>query len=284
MTESSPALVILINSWTLSGHPSADREWSLAERLSAVREAGFDAYCSPADTPGLKDALAEYCLRYGGAFDADSAEQFGPKIDANLAIGDGPINCQLADHDTPVEQAIELTIALMEEAERRNARVHLEVHRNTCTETPEKTYAIAEGCKKATGRYPRINFDFSHPSIIKHLHAGNYSDRLFENIELFQLSSLWHMRPFNGQHCQVPVTDGQGNFSPEYEEMRPFIRQALTHWLQGSRPGGELWVVPELGPRPEYSLSCFPDSWEDTIVLGKDIRKIWAETLATCGH
>ena len=43
-----------------------------------------------------------------------------------------------------VEEAIELTLSLMAEAEKQNAPVHLEVHRDTCTETPEKTAGIIE--------------------------------------------------------------------------------------------------------------------------------------------
>ena len=96
------------------------------------------------------------------------------------------------------------------------------------------------------------------------------------------MSTLWHMRPFNGHHAQVPVTDGKGNFSPEYEEMRPFILQSFLHWLSGPRPNNELWVMPELGPKFGYALSCFPDSWQDAIVLGNDIKKLWHEALVTC--
>ncbi len=278
MSQQSPSLKILINHWTLWNETSADgTTWSLDQRLSAVKDAGFDAYCCPADEPGLKEGLEKFGLRFGGAFDAGNADRFAPAIEAALAIDNGPINCQLADHDTPVEKSVELTIALMEEAERQGADVHLEMHRDTCTETPEKTYAIAERFKKAKGYYPKINFDFSHPASIKHLSPDNYVDRLFENIPLFQQSTLWHMRPFNGHHCQVPVTDGQGNFSPEYKDMQPFIHKALRYWLDGPRPNNELWLVPELGPKYGYGLSCFPPSWPDAIVLAKDIKRIWQE-------
>ena len=280
MKNTQPSLKISINFWTLMNQKTpSGTPWSLEQCIQAVKEAGFDAYCCGANLPGLKETLTQYDMRFGGAFDAATPDQFEPRIQAIMAIDNGPINCQLGNHDTPVEEAIELTIALMEEADRQNAEVHLEVHRDTCTETPEKTYAIAEGVKKATGRYPRMNFDFSHPASTKHLGAGNYVERLFENVEVFQQSTLWHMRPFNGHHCQVPVTDGQGNFSPEYEEMRPFIRQAFDYWLAGPRPNNELWAMPELGPKIGYGLSCFPDSWQDAIVLGNDLRTIWSESL-----
>jgi len=78
----------------------------------------------------------------------------------------------------------------------------------------------------------------------------------------------------------IPITDGKGNFSPEYSDCRPFIRQAFKHWLAGPRPNNELWVVPEQGTTIGYNLSCFPNIWQDTVVLGNDIKKIWNELLA----
>ena len=243
--------------------------------------AGFEAFSADPTGSGIREAMDGSGLRFGGGFDAATPEDFERKIRLALEIDNGPINCQLCDHDTPVAEAVARTVLLMEEAERQGAEVHLEAHRDTCTETPEKLSAIAEGYQAVVGRYPRLNFDFSHPAIIKHLSASNYVDRLFENVPVFQQSTLWHMRPFNGHHCQVPVTDGSGAFSPEYEEMRPFIRIAFDHWLAGDRPGNALWVVPELGPKCSgYGLSCFPDIWDDVIVLGNDLKALWAEAVA----
>ena len=272
-----PKLVVAINPWTLWGHPTPENEWSLEERFAAIRKAGFDAVTCRSTLPDVKELLKKYELRYGGFFDAHDPTEFESWIQAALDIGDGPMNCQLADHDTLPEASIPLTIQLMEVADKLGARVHLEVHRDTCTETPEKTAAIIEGYKEATGKKLRVNFDFSHPAIIKHLGPQNYIDRLFDDVDSFQQCNLWHMRPFNGHHCQVAVTDGNGNFSPEYEDMRPFIRQAYTHWLNGPRPTNELWVVPELGPKIGYGLSSFPCIWEDAIVLGKDLETLWNE-------
>jgi hypothetical protein len=267
---SDPTLILQANFWSLTNKQNDDgSDWSAVQKLEAIAAAGFEACTCAADTPGLTDHLSRLGLRYGGFFDASAVEHFAPRIAAALAIDSGPMNCQLADHDTPVE-----------EAERQNAIVHLEVHRDTCTETPEKTAGIAEGVKAKTGKYPLINYDYSHPASVKHLGPGNYCERLFDNIPVFQTSRLWHMRPFNGHHCQVPVTDGTSAHSPEYVELRPFIKQAFKHWLAGPRPGNELWVTPEIGPKIGYGLSCFPDSWHDAVELGKDLRILWAEALA----
>lgn len=277
----TPTLKIHLNGWSLLDEGDPSTEEGLRTHLSLIKEAGFHGYSWFADTPMLKELLAEYDLRFGGAFDAAKPEQFAPAIAEIMEIDNGPINCQLADDDTPVEEAIELAVELMVEAKRQNAPVHLEVHRDTCTETPEKTSAIIEGFRAATGEDPLMNFDFSHPAVMKHIMAKDYINRLLtpEVIPIFQKSTLWHIRPFNGQHCQIPITDGQGNFSPEYQACRPFVREAIRTWLQGPRPTNELWIVPEIGTTAEYKLSCFPNIWQDTVFLGKDIQKIWAEEL-----
>ena len=277
-----PSLKIHINGWSLLDEADPMTESGLHTQLSAIKEAGFQSYCWSPDNPKLKELLEDYDLRFGGAFDAARAEQFSPAIAASMAIDHGPINCQLGDDNTPVEEAIELSLKLMAEAAKQNAPVHLEVHRDTCTETPEKTAAIIEGFKANTGKDPLMNFDFSHPAVVKHMMAEDYIPRLLtpEIVPVFQKATLWHIRPFNAQHCQVPITDGRGNFSPEYLACRPFVRQALRYWLQGPRPTNELWVMPEIGTSHEYKLSCFPNIWEDTVALGKDIQKIWDEELA----
>jgi hypothetical protein len=283
MTQNAtPSLKIHINGWSLLDEADPATEAGLRTHLSAIKNAGFQSYCWSPDNPKLKELLKEYRLRFGGAFDAVKAEQFAPAIAAIMAIDNGPINCQLADEDTPMEEAIELTLTLMAEAKKQNAPVHLEVHRDTCTETPEKTAAIMAGYKAVTGEDPLMNFDFSHPAVVKHILAKDYLSRLLtpEIVAIFQKSTLWHIRPFNAQHCQVPITDGNRNFSPEYLACRPFVRQALKHWLEGPRPTNELWVMPELGTTHEYKLSCFPNIWGDTLALGQDIQKIWAEELA----
>jgi hypothetical protein len=281
--SNAPSLNIHINCWSLFHEGDPMTEQGLRTHLSLVKEAGFQGYCGTPDSPRIKELLKEYGLRFGGAFDASSPEHFEPRIAAIMAIDNGPINCQLANHDTTTEEAVALTIALMAEAKKQGAPVHLEVHRDTCTETPEKVAAIVAGYQKATGETPRMNYDFSHPAVVKHLVPENYIDRLFDetNIPVFQQANLWHIRPFNGHHCQIPITDGKGNFSPEYENCRPFIRQALKHWLAGPRPNNELWVVPEQGTTVGYNLSCFPNIWQDTVALGNDIRKMWGELLVT---
>ena len=270
-----PSIHFIANLWTLGEHPSAESEWSLEEKIVAVKEAGF-AGVNHGATPELKTLLKRYDLAFSGLFDACDPADFASLIKAQVECGSTTINVQLCDHDTPVEEAIEKSILLMEEDERQNANTHLEVHRDTCTETPEKAYAIADGYEKVTGKLLRMNIDHSHPAIIKHLRPVEFVERLLDRAELLQHGNLLHCRPFNGHHCQIPVTDGRGHLTREFRDYLPFVEAAFACWLEGPRPHNELWVVPELGPISSgYGITTWPPVWEDCMVAKGEMQAAW---------
>jgi hypothetical protein len=124
-----------------------------------------------------------------------------------------------------------------------------------------------------------MNFDHSHPAIIKHLQPKDYWARLGVRLDLLTMGEMIHLRPFNGHHCQIPITDGRGGLSPEFKNWLPFCDKVLEAWIKAATPGKELVVVPELGPKTPpkggYGLSCFPDIWGDVKVLSREIRKVW---------
>src|SRR4029077_20966221 len=136
------------------------KPWSLERQIVELKEAGFDGF-----TTGPTREHGKLAQKYGlilvGYFASAKASEFDKLIQQNLDAGAIHINVQLADHDTPIEKSIELTLKLMRESERLGAKCAVEVHRDTCTETPEKAYAIANGYKKATGQLLPMTWDFS---------------------------------------------------------------------------------------------------------------------------
>jgi hypothetical protein len=274
-----PRIVFVANLWTLVEHPSADAEWTLGKKFQAVKDAGFDGV-NWRGSPEIAKLLKTFGLRFSGLFDASDPKNFASLIRAQMDSGAETINVQLANHDTPVDEAIRLTLRLMEEADRQQANVHLEVHRDTCTETPEKAYAIAVGYRKATGKTLRMNLDYSHIAVVKHLAPKDFSKRLLTRPELLQNGNLTHCRPFNGHHCQVPVTDGRGKLTREFKDYLPFVEDVFRCWLAGPRPHNELWVVPELGPVASgYGISTWPSPWEDALIAKHEFEKIWKKVV-----
>jgi hypothetical protein len=277
--KTPPLLRHIANLWSLTDYPTAKRPWPLEGQLAAVKEAGFDGFSS-----GPSAEVARLAQKYGlivvGSISTGKGAEIRKLIQQNVDVGAVHINVQLADHDTPVEEAVKLTVKLMQESERLGAKCALEVHRDTCTETPEKAYAIAAGYKKATGGLLPMTWDFSHVAVVKHL-APPYWERLLVDAKLVQNAQQFHFRPFNGHHCQVPVTDGHGKLSVELKQWLPFLEKTLALWLAGNQAGREFFAVPEMGPvRGGYNLAQLPNSWEDAKVLRPIIAKAWKKALA----
>lgn len=278
---SRPVLRHIANLWTLVGHPAPEREWTLAEKLQAIKEAGFDGVCW-AGSPELRDLAHELGLIFIGGMSSGDAAEFPRLLREQKDAGAHHVNVQLADDDTPTAAALELTLALMRAGRELGLEPAVEVHRDTCTETPEKTHALADAYQEATGELLPISWDFSHPAVVKHLAPGNFAARLLVRPDLVQRAQQFHFRPFNGHHCQVPVTDGKGGLTRELRDWLPFAEAVFRCWLAGNRDTArEIFVCPEMGPvAGGYNLSILPNSWEDAKVLRVEIDRLWHRVIA----
>ncbi len=272
----------IANLWSLVGIPSPKKEWSLERKIAAVAAAGFDGITT-ALTPeharlaakhGLKDLLGFISNSTGKPADYTKA------IQAQKDAGAVHINVQLDDEDTPPVVAAKNWVAMMKAADKIGGVVmSLEVHRDTCTETPEKTYEIAHLYKKATGKMIKINFDFSHFAVVKHIHPGNYSSYLLQEAALVQNSEQSHCRPFNGHHCQVPVTF-KGKLTDEVKSYLAFTDDLFKLWKSAKQNADRtLYVCPELGPYHQggagYNITGLPPSWPDAAILRRELDKSW---------
>lgn len=270
----SPILRHIINLWTLVEHPSKAKEWSLERKLREVKDAGFDGFTA-ALTPEHHRLGEKLGLIRVGYFSSSDPKEFARLLKQNKDAGAHHINVQLADHDTPTPVAIKLARQLMAEGRKLGVEPAVEVHRDTCTETPEKTYALADGYEKATGELLPMTWDYSHLAIVKHLQPP-YWDRLGVRPDLIQRAQQFHFRPFNGHHCQVPVTDGRGHLTPEVLDYLPFVQKVMETWLATATPEREMFAVPEMGPLwLGYNLHAFPSSWKEAVVLREEIEKCW---------
>lgn len=276
-----PVLKHIANLWTLTGHPAAKDEWTLEEKLDAIRDAGFDGVCW-APSRELWEGAEKRGLIFVGGMASGNVEAF-PEIAQDLKrFGALHVNVQLASDETLTPEALELTLALMAEAKHEGLLPAIETHRGTCMETPEKMYALADAYERATGESLPISWDFSHFAVVKHLVPENFVERLLVRPQLVQKAQQFHFRPFNGHHVQVPVTNGKGELTQEVLDWMPFAEAVLECWLAGNRESGrEIFVCPELGPvEGGYALSTFPNSWEDAKVLRMEIEKMWQRLLA----
>jgi len=278
-----PVLRHILNLWTLVWHPTKNKEWPLERKLRAVKDAGFDGF-----TTQLAPQHARLADKLGlmrvGYFSSGDSRKFASLLRSQKDAGALHVNVQLGDHDTPTSAALPLARKLIDEGDKLSLAVAIEVHRDTCTETPEKTYALADAYEKATGKLIPFVWDYSHLAVVKHL-LPPFWPRLGKRLDLIQRAQQFHFRPFNGHHCQVPITNGKGKLTPEFLDYVPFMEKVMATWLAKAAPGREMIAVPELGPLwMGYNLSAFPRSWEDACVLRREIENAWQRAVKHCGH
>ncbi len=257
-------------------YPTREAEWTLDQKLTAIKAAGFDGVCW-APSPELHLGALDRDLIFVGGMASGNAADF-PQILADLKqYGAHHVNVQLAADNVLTPEALDLTLTLMQQAKPLGLEPAIESHRGTCTETPEKTYALADAYYVATGELLSISWDFSHFAVVKHLVPSNFVDRLIVRPDLIQRAQQFHFRPFNGHHVQVPITNAKGDLTPEVRDWLPFAEALLTCWLDGNRnTAREILICPELGPvEGGYALSTFPNSWEDAKILRVLIDDLW---------
>lgn len=274
--STKPQLKVMAADWSVQNYPTAKRPWSIKTKVKKVKEAGFDGMSSGANS-ALAAELQKNGLEMVGGVDVGAQKEAMGKLKAFSDLGVTHVNIQLCDHDTSTDEALKVARKVVEIGGNLGMKPAIEIHRDTCTETPEKAFALANAYQKKYKKKLRMNFDHSHPAIIKQIRPEEYWARLSDRMDLLKMHELIHFRPFTGSHCQTAVTDGSGGLDRDFKIwIENYLTPALSTWLKGARAGKVLYVVPELGPQGSgYALACFPDIWMDTIREKDEIRKVW---------
>ncbi len=266
-------LWIFATLWSLRQYPTLAREWSWARKFAAIRDAGFNGIFSP-PRPELAERGG---LRYLAVTSLDRPAQVRAAFTAATALGALAIDVQLGDYHTPLRRAVALARRIDDVAQELGLPYAIETHRDTFTETPEATTALGRAFYRETRRRLPLCLDHSHFAVVRHLAPGAFWDRLSQPGELLRAATQFHLRPFNGHHCQIPVLDARHRRTPEYQDWLVYAAALFAH-LAGEKRRDPVLVVPELGhAAPAYGLSCFGDTWRDVLVLHRDLRTCWGQ-------
>lgn len=257
--------------WSLRQYPTRAREWSWARKFSAVRAAGFDGIFAPP----LPWVAGRGGLRYLAVTSlGDTASVEKPLREAK-ALGAVAIDVQLCDFDSTLAAALKVALRIRAVARDCQLPFAIENHRDTFTETPERTLALARAYRKRTGEVMPCCLDHSHYAVVRHLAPGAFWEYLRQPESLLKAATQFHLRPFNGHHCQIPVLTASGRRTREYRDWLAYA-DSLLRYLKSQPGSGPVLAVPELGhAAPSYGLSCFPDTWSDVVAEVHDLRRIW---------
>lgn len=278
IVSATPRLVMCASTWSMIAHPTPRREWTVAQKLDAIKAEGFDGVCAFI-SPEIQAGARQRGLELMSGFDCSDLAVARQRLEGQRDLGVRFINIQLLNHDTPPARAAAMAVKLLRLARQLGLAVHIEAHRDTATETPEKFTELARLYQRATGELLPVTWDHSHFAVSKHVLPADYVSRLLAWPRLIQHSQMFHLRPFNSQHCQIPVTNGRGRLTPEFRDYLAFAEELFVLWLRGPRPGGELWVCPEMGMSHGYHVSTNPPVWPDTVRCRRELLGAWSRAL-----
>lgn len=266
---SEPRISYYATTWSLRQYPFPESEWSWAKKFAEIENAGFEGIMSPP----LEDLKGRGILKYWAITSLGLDMDVRPFFEEACDLGAESATVQLCDVNTPLEEAVEVARSIQRFAREFELYTAIECHRDTFTETPENLYDLYDTYLRAEGEPLPICFDHSHFAVVRHL-KHPYWSALKGREDLLVQSRQFHMRPFNGHHCQIPATFDGKKRTPEYLEWLEYAH-ALFRFIKANHKG-EILVVPELGnASPAYGLSCFPDVWHDACVTAQDLRSIW---------
>jgi hypothetical protein len=258
--------------WSLRQYPTAQREWTWERKFRAIRDAGFDGVLSP-PRPEL---TRRGDLRYLAVTSLSPGMDIVKPFRAAKDLGAVAIDVQLGDYDSPLAEMVELARTLAAVSRDVGLPFAIETHRRHLYGD-----ARSDGCPGACLPTPDpiqglpLCLDHSHFAIVRHLAPGTYWERLREPEELLAAAAQFHLRPFNGHHCQIPVLDARGRRTPEYRDWLGYAG-SLLHHLRAQPTAEPVLAVPEIGhAAPSYGLSCFSDTWADVCAVERDLRALW---------
>lgn len=265
------SLLLFASLWTLRRYPTLAREWSLPRKLAAIREAGFDGVFSPPRPELAERGDLAYLAVTSLGVESDCRTPFA----AARALGAVAIDVQLCDYDTRLGRAVATLRRIRAAARAEDLPFAIETHRDTFTETPENTVALAAAYRAATGETLPLCLDHSHFALVRHLAPGDLWERLRQPASLLRAATQFHLRPFNGHHCQLPALTASGRRTPEYRDWLAYAGALLAD-QRARRTSAPCLVVVEIGhDAPAYRLSGFPDTWRDAQAVAADLRRLW---------
>ncbi len=282
----SPQLKVLAAMWSMRDYPSASKDLPESEKVRRIADEGFDGIADNLKDRNSATGLERFRMAADAGLVGLPVVTIKSSEDAQLWLplcreaGATLVGVLLCDHDTSPADALAVTLRVMELGDDLGLIPHIEAHRDSCTETPEKVLALAGGYEQETGRVLKMNMDYSHTGVMKHVDPADLFEKLpGERMDLIQHSDFMDMRPFNSQHCQIAITNGHGELTPEFEAWLPFAARLFDIWLEAAAPRRTFAVTPEIGHTGGYYLSSFPDPWRDAIRARREIQTLWDRAL-----
>ncbi len=274
-SNNAPRLRVQHSLWSLGKLPmNAETEWTLAEKFSRVKEAGFEAvecWLNDENEQEHKTELEKAEVRLILGHRPFKLEDVQQTVDRALRLGADFVFAQPADAFTPAKEVAKLCIEGRKIANDAGLAFFVETHRNNFTETIPQTLQLIDLVPDI-----RITADLSHFVVVGEFYGWAEERAVERMLPILERTSHAHGRISNGEQVQVDVGDGDNMTGNLFVEL---WSTAMKHWLKDAKAGDVFPFTSELGP-PRYAITTpdgkeFSDRWEQSLVMKKLAEKAW---------
>ena len=264
--------------WSLRALPMNAAEWTLDEKFSRVKAAGFEAvecWLTDENEKEHKDALDRHGLRLVLGHRPFSVEETRQTIERAVRLKADFVFAQPADAFTPLAEVVKIITEGRKMAADSGFPYFVETHRNNFTENLPQTIQLIEAI-------PDIRFtaDLSHFVVVGEFYGWEEERAADRLMPVLERTSHMHGRISNGEQVQVDVGDGSGDTAQFFVKLWSI---AMRHWLKDAGPGDVFPFASELGP-PRYAITLpngkeFSDRWEQSLVIKRLAEQAWSQAI-----
>ena len=273
-----PRLRVQHSLWSLRALPMNLPEWTLDEKFSRVKAAGFEAvecWLTDESEREHKEALDRHGLRLVLGHRPFSVDETRQTVERAVRLGADFVFAQPADAFTPLNEVVTIIQEGRKMAADSGFPYFVETHRNNYTENLPQTLQLIDAV-------PDIRFtaDLSHFVVVGEFYGWEEERAADRLMPVLGRTSHMHGRVSNGEQVQVDVGDGSDQTARFFVEL---WSTAMRHWLKAAGTGDVFPFASELGP-PRYAITLpdgreFSDRWEQSLVMKRLAEEAWARAV-----
>jgi hypothetical protein len=262
--------------WAMERRRPDGKEWSLEEKLTMIRDAGFDGAGVRFIDPGYAREVTGFLRAHGMTWQAQcypkTVEDLAPVLDLVAQLGADHVNLQPDVRPYRLEECIPYLEGWRCLAREAGIPVHVETHRDRMTTDLFFTLHLLDAFPDL-----RLTADVSH-YVVGREFAWPIAPENHAMIHRI-MDHAWglHGRVASREQIQVQIS-----FPHHKDWLDLFMgwwEYAIRSWRRRAAQDATLTFLCELGPR-EYAMSGpdgyeLSDRWEEALMMKDLVRDLW---------
>ena len=274
-------LLVYQSLWAMERRRPDGLEWSLDQKLTMIRDAGFDGAGVRFADPAYAREVAGFLRANGMTWQAQcypkSVGDLAPILDLVGELGADHVNLQPDVRPYRLSECIPYIEGWRRLARETGIPVHVETHRDRMT--TELFFTL-----KLLDCFPdlRLTADLSH-YVVGREFAWPVSP---ENHAMMHrlLDNTWGIHGRVASREQVQVQIGFPQHQGWVELFMGWWEYGMRSWRRRAGPDGKLTFLVELGP-PTYAITGadgyeLSDRWQESLTMMRTVRELWAKIAA----